>query len=151
MFRDGKIKLIKARLSTKLYFAHHHYAKYYVYGLVPAIVTTLDNSLKDQLYTGAPIFNEQNQLVSFVTDCYMDQKCVILVTGECHRISGMICLDGNVRVICNNEQLNLPPFNNIDMHVKYDNKTIKLYLVYCNQILSHIVIHGTFAGNVLIN
>ncbi|ABF47403.1 P26 [Clanis bilineata nucleopolyhedrovirus] len=147
---NRRLKMVNVKLSSQLYFAHHHYAKYYVYGLIPAVVLSLNSSIKNHLYTGMPIFNSKNQLVSFVTDCHIEKKCVVLVTGETHRVGGMFCIDGCVRLLVNEEILHLPPFDCIDVHVRYTKKKVRIYLVYNNQVLSNVDINALFAGNVLI-
>ncbi|QEI03606.1 P26B [Rachiplusia nu nucleopolyhedrovirus] len=151
--KNNCLKLVKAELEEKLHFAHHHYAKYYTYGLVPVILKNFDEAL----YSGSPVFDETGtQLVSVICDWYFPKNdyCVIPLCGEMSGSRGVLCLDGYVWL---NELGDNFDFSNsinsknrIDLYVSYDKKFIYLNLYYNQCIITFIRIKAKFAGNVLI-
>jgi Nucleopolyhedrovirus p26 protein len=148
--KNKKIKFVKAKLDTKLYYVHHHYGKYYMYGQVPAIVT-FDAKLYNS-FIGSPIFDEQYNLVSFVTDCYMNEmgQRIFPVTGESYRLHGMICLNGTVRIYNEKDFVQNVLDANININIIYKRKTVEVYVIYNGDTISYVKIRSKFAGNVLI-
>ncbi|AKC91704.1 p26b [Lambdina fiscellaria nucleopolyhedrovirus] len=100
------------RLDTKLYYVHHHRNNDYVYGLVPAIrCVSFENART--AFLGAPIFDSRNNLVSFVTNHYMDVYhdggCVLPVVGKSSRLFSSMRITGAVQVRYeDNNRLELP-------------------------------------------
>ncbi|ADB84401.1 p26-b [Apocheima cinerarium nucleopolyhedrovirus] len=148
--KNKKFKLVKAKLDTKLYYVHHHYGKYYMYGQVPAVVT-FDSKLYNS-FIGSPIFDEQDNVISFVTDCYMDDigQRILPVTGESYRLHGMICLNGTIRIYGEDDVVQDVFDTNININIIYKKKTVEVYVMYNGETISYVKIKSKFAGNVLI-
>ncbi|AWW14419.1 p26 [Hyposidra talaca nucleopolyhedrovirus] len=152
-------KMVTKRLDNKLYYVHHHYAKYYVYGQVPGVVLTDSDSPKlnaFNCYIGSPIFDDRNRLVSFVTDYYFPNEngitAVMPITGESYRMQGVFCLDGGVRVFdtlsLNTTTVAAEP--TINILVGHNGKHVKIAVVYNGSVVSELLITCKYAGNVLI-
>ncbi|QWO71605.1 p26 [Orgyia pseudotsugata single capsid nuclopolyhedrovirus] len=156
---NKKLCLSEARVDTKLYFAHHHYGKYYVYGQVPAVIEFEPRRASD-LFVGAPIFDSRDRLVSFVTNCYFcdnggdgssQQKMLIVpVTGESYRMQGMFCLNGGVRLYGEKEIIDAGVRSGININVKHTKKRVDMFVVYNGEIISRLTLKCKFAGNLLI-
>ncbi|ABY65788.1 p26-b [Orgyia leucostigma nucleopolyhedrovirus] len=152
-----RLRLVKARLDTKLYFAHHHYGKYYVYGQVPAVVE-FDVARAADLFVGAPVFDAvRRRLVSFVTNCHFSdnaserqKQLIVPVTGESYRLQGMFCINGGVRLYGENEVVDAGVRSDININVKYTKKQVDVFVVYNGEIISRVTVKSKFTGNVLI-
>lgn len=151
--KDKNLKLVSAELEEKLFFAHHHYAKYYNYGLVPVIIKNFEESL----YSGAPVFDRTGKaLLSVVCDCYYPNEnyCVVPLCGETSGSRGVISLDGHVWLSETGDNFDfsnsIKVKDRIDLYVSYDDRFVYLNLFYNNHIVTYIRIRGKFAGNVLI-
>ncbi|AOL56781.1 P26b [Chrysodeixis includens nucleopolyhedrovirus] len=156
MVFDQRHRMLLAEefLLEKLYFVHHHYAKYYVYGLVPVVV----KNFRHNLYIGAPVFDETGKvLLSVVSDCYFssttEENCVIPLSGELSGSRGVLCLDGHVWLNETGDDFtfdktNVP--NRIDLYISHDKKFIYLNVFYNNYIINFIRVKAKFVGNVLI-
>ncbi|AHH82641.1 P26 [Buzura suppressaria nucleopolyhedrovirus] len=155
---NDSYKIITKRLDKKLYYVHHHYAKYYVYGLVPGVVLKNDDLCKLNVfncYIGSPVFDKNDRLVSFVTDYYyMNENNIGImpITGESYRMQGMFCLDGAVRVF---DTLSFEPAAiaaepTINIIVGYNKKHVKIAVVYNGSVVSELLIACQYAGNILI-
>jgi Nucleopolyhedrovirus p26 protein len=148
--------LRRMRLQDRLYYTHHHYAKYYVYGQVPAVLQKSNiSNFMSQLYVSAPIFNDAGNLVSVVSDYYVNDRnqCVLPISGEAGGIQGTLCLDGFVYVTGPEDTLSINTVQivtRIDIYVAYDKKNVYINLLYNGQTISKIRIRTQFAGNVLI-
>ncbi|WBB27301.1 P26B [Mythimna sequax nucleopolyhedrovirus] len=148
--------LRRMKLQDRLYYVHHHYAKYYVYGQVPAVLQKTDVSeFMEQLYVSAPIFDDAGHLVSVVSDYYVDNnnQCVLPITGEGNGVQGTLSLDGFVYVTDPNDALThhtLQVVPRIDVYVSYDKKNVYINLTYNGHIISKLQVRTQFAGNVLI-
>nr|WUR10777.1 p26 [Calliteara abietis nucleopolyhedrovirus] len=153
--KDKKLHTIRARLDTKLYYAHHRYGKYYYFGQIPA-VTHFKPGDAANLYVGSPIFDETNTLVSFVSDYYISEhlrnnnKLIVPVTGESYRTQGRFCLTGRVRLFNENEIIDTAVQPHIDINVKYTKSEVKIFVVYNGEIVSYLSLKCKFAANVLI-
>ncbi|AGR56812.1 p26-b [Hemileuca sp. nucleopolyhedrovirus] len=147
---ERHIKFVECRLDTKLYFAHHRYGKYYVYGQVPVVVK--DRCDHIDIFTGAPIFDADDNLVSFMTDSFInnDNVQLIPVSGKSYRLQGMFCIDGVIRLYDENEIVRPIVSDHIDINVQYTKKYVEIQLIYKGNILSQLKIQCKFAGNVLI-
>ncbi len=151
--KDKRLRLVKAELEEKLFFAHHHYSKYYTYGLVPVVMKNFDETP----YTGSPVFDDKEEiLVSIICDWYFPRNdyCVIPLCGELSGSRGVLCLDGHVWLSEAGDSFDFSnSLNNkdrIDLYVSYDTKYIYLNLIYNNCIITFIRVKAKFAGNVLI-
>ncbi|AIU41295.1 p26-2 [Sucra jujuba nucleopolyhedrovirus] len=158
--------LITTRLDRHLYFVHHRHGNLYMYGQVPAVVenqTKRKNvhaenctTVQQHYYVGSPIFDQNNRLVSFVTDIYMDDRgiSILPVTGK-SRLQGRFCVTGHIRIfndMCLTTCLN-PVIQDqiyINIVVCYDNKQVKVMVIYNKTIVSEIHMCTKFAANVLI-
>jgi hypothetical protein len=149
---EHRLHLVEEKLHEKLFFTHHHYAKYYLYGLVPIVM----KNFKQNLYIGAPVFDVTNKvMLSVVCDCYFPRNdyCVIPITGEMSGTSGIMCLDGNVwlsEVGDNFDYSNTDVMNRIDIYVSFDKKYVYINQIYNNSILNCVRVKSKFVGNVLI-
>lgn len=157
-----QLKIIKSKLDTKMYFSFHHYAKYFVFGQVPAFKRSIDGSCDgddlqfNDIYAGGPIFDHKNRLISFVTNCFIDEPniCLFPVTSDSYRTQGMLCLDGDVYIFDSQDTLNcnlLFPRNKVDIYLLYNNKNVFINVIYNGREITSIQIKTLFAGNVLIN
>lgn len=151
-----KAYLRRMRLQDKLYFIHHHYAKYYVYGQVPAVLQKTDISeFMSQLYVSAPIFDDAGRLVSVVSDYYVNtnNQCVLPITGEGNGVQGTLSLDGYVYVTDPEDTLTIRTMQivpRIDVYVVFDKKNVYVNLLYNGHTISKMQVRTQFAGNVLI-
>ncbi|ABI35735.1 p26-b [Ectropis obliqua nucleopolyhedrovirus] len=136
-------------LDVKLYYVHHRYGKHFVYGLVPAIVS-LQNDL--ELYTGAPIFNNKNNLISFVTDSFLSDinELIVPVTSESHRMQGMFCVTGCVKVFSKDDDIVDLNNGHINIFVKQWPKYVEIFVMYNGFTMSYVKLVCKFAANVLI-
>ncbi|AAZ38260.1 P26 [Agrotis segetum nucleopolyhedrovirus A] len=148
--------LRRMRLQDQLYYSHHHYAKYYVYGQVPAVMQKTDVSkFMGQLYVSAPIFDDSGKLISVVTDYYINDKneCVVPVSGDAGGTQGMLCIDGFVYVTDPEDTIsyhNIQIVPRIDVYVSFDKKNVYINLMYNGVTISKLRIRTQFAANVLI-
>jgi hypothetical protein len=151
-----KAYLRRMRIQDKLYFIHHHYAKYYVYGQVPAVLQKTNISeFMSQLYVSAPIFDDAGRLVSVVSDYYVtgNNQCVLPITGEGNGMQGTLSLDGYVYVTDPDDALTIHSMQvvpRIDVYVSYDKKNVYINLMYNGHMISKLQVRTQFAGNVLI-
>ncbi|AAM95095.1 p26 [Helicoverpa armigera multiple nucleopolyhedrovirus] len=151
-----KAYLRRMKLQDKLYYVHHHYAKYYVYGQVPAVLQKTDISeFMQQLYVSAPIFDDAGHLVSVVSDYYVDNnnQCVLPITGEGNGVQGTFSIDGFVYVTDPEDFLTrhiIQIVPRIDVYVTFDKKNVFINLLYNGVTLSKLRIRTQFAANVLI-
>lgn len=148
--------LRRMRLQDRLYFAHHHYAKYYVYGQVPGVVQKTNiGEFMSQLYVSAPIFDDEGNLVSVVTDYHVNynNECVLPISGEAGGAQGTLCIDGFVYVTDPNDSVTHQTIQivaRIDVYVSFDKKNVFINLMYNGVIISKLRIRTQFAANVLI-
>ncbi|AUV65362.1 P26 [Alphabaculovirus myunipunctae] len=148
--------LRRMRLRDRLYYTHHHYAKYYVYGQVPAVMQKTNISeFMTQLYVSAPIFNDAGDLVSVVSDYYVDDQnqCVLPISGESSGCHGTLCLDGFVYVTDSEDTLThhtIQIVARIDVYVSFDKKNVYVNVLYNGNTISKLCIRTQFAANVLI-
>jgi hypothetical protein len=150
---NNQLRVEEVKMEEKMYFAHHHYEQYYVYGQVPVVLKNNMRNKDSKVYIGSPIFNHKNALVSVVSDIYLDNQNNVIfpVSGQAGGVQGTYCLDGSVWLTHSEDSLSsFPKCSTLDLHVCYDDKNIYLYLVYEGRVLSWIKIKGRFAGNVLI-
>ena len=153
---NKKAYLRRMRVLDRMYYTHHHYGKYYEYGLVPAVAQK--NNLSEflsQLYVSAPIFDDSGELVSVVSDYYVDDdnQCIVPISGDAGGTRGTVCLDGFVYVTdphdaFTSRSLQIVP--RIDVYVTFDKKHVFVDVVYNGETVSKIRIKTQFAGNVLI-
>lgn len=104
-------------------------------------------------FVGAPVFDGNNRLVSFITDTFINEtnKEVILpITCETYRVQGMFSLDGSIKLYDYLTEIDMSHNENINIHVKYDKKHVSIYVVYKSKIISFVHLHSVFAGNLLI-
>lgn len=148
--------LRRMKLQDHLYFMHHHYAKYYVYGQVPAVMQKTNVSeFLSQLYVCAPIFSDDGELISVVTDYYVndDNHCVLPITGDAGGVRGSLCLDGFVYVSDPKDKLTehvLQIVPRIDVYITFDKKNVYINVIYNGETISKMCIRTLFAANVLI-
>ncbi|AIZ48647.1 p26 [Agrotis segetum nucleopolyhedrovirus B] len=148
--------LRRMRVQDRLYYTHHHYAKYYVYGQVPAVIQKTDISeFMQHLYVSAPIFDDSGKLVSVVTDYYVNDQnqCVLPISGEAGGTQGTLCIDGFVYVTEPEDSLSyrtIQIVSRIDVYVAYDKKNVFINLLYNGVTISKLRIRTLFAANVLI-
>lgn len=148
--------LRRMKLQDHLYFIHHHYSKYYVYGQVPAVMQKTNISeFISQLYVCAPIFSDDGELISVLTDYHVndDNCCVLPITGDAGGVKGTLCLDGFVYVYDPNDDLTkhvLQIVPRIDVYVTFDKKNVYINVVYNGETISKMYIRTLFAANVLI-
>jgi hypothetical protein len=150
---NDQLVVEEVNMEEKMYFAHHHYEQYYVYGQVPVVLKSNMRNKNLKVYIGSPIFNHKNALVSVVSDIYLDDRNdhILPVSGQAGGVQGTFCLDGSVWLTHSEDTIgSFPKFSTLDLHVCHDDKNIYLYLVYEGRVLSWIKIKGRFAGNVLI-
>ncbi|ABM45796.1 p26 [Spodoptera frugiperda multiple nucleopolyhedrovirus] len=153
---NNKPYLRRMRIQDRMYYTHHHYAKYYVYGQVPAIMQK--NNLAEfmsQLYVSAPIFDDNGTLISVVTDYYVNDEnhCIVPIAGDAGGAQGTVCLDGFVYVTDPNDHLTFHTFQilpRIDVYVTFDKKNVYINVVYNGEPISKLRVKTQFAGNVLI-
>ncbi|AIE47793.1 p26 [Peridroma alphabaculovirus] len=148
--------LRRMRIQDRLYYTHHHYGKYYVYGQVPAVMQkTNATGFVSQLYVSAPIFDDAGALVSVISDFYIDSdnNCVLPISGDAGGVQGRFCLDGFVYITDPDKCLRgiaMQTVARIDVYVAFDKKHVYVNLMYNGQVLSKIRIRTLFAANVLI-
>ncbi|QNV47888.1 p26-a [Alphabaculovirus altersperidaniae] len=153
---NKKAYLRRMRVQDRMYYTHHHYAKYYVYGQVPVVIQK--NNLAEfmsQLYVSAPIFDDSGALISVISDYYVndDNQCVVPVSGDAGGTHGTLCLDGFVYVTDSQDKLTyhtLQIVPRIDVYISFDKKNVYINVMYNGESISKIRIKTQFAGNVLI-
>lgn len=154
LFDDNRrVYLRRMRLQDRLYYTHHHYGKYYVYGQVPAVLqkTNISQFMK-QLYVSAPIFDDYGKLVSVVTDYYVNNSnyCILPISGEAGGTQGTLCIDGFVYIADPEDTLSIQIVARIDVYVAFDKKNVFINLLYNGVTISKLRIRTQFAANVLI-
>ncbi|AXU41686.1 P26 [Spodoptera eridania nucleopolyhedrovirus] len=153
---NHKAYLRRMRVQDRMYYTHHHYAKYYVYGQVPAVVQKTNVAeFLSQLYVSAPIFDDNGTLISVISDYYVndDNQCIVPVSGDAGGTQGTLCLDGFVYVTDPQDKLTyhtLQILPRIDVYVTFDKKNVYVNVMYNGETISKIRIKTQFAGNVLI-
>jgi hypothetical protein len=153
---NHKAYLRRMRVQDRMYYTHHHYAKYYVYGQVPAVVQKTNVAeFLSQLYVSAPIFDDNGALISVISDYYVndDNHCIVPVSGDAGGTHGSLCLDGFVYVTDPQDKLTYHTIQivpRIDAYVTFDKKNVYVDVIYNGETISKIRIKTQFAGNVLI-
>ncbi|CDG72838.1 p26 (Ac136) [Spodoptera exigua multiple nucleopolyhedrovirus] len=153
---NKKAYLRRMRVQDRMYYTHHHYGKYYVYGQVPAVVQKSNIAeFMAQLYVSAPIFDDNGALISVISDYYVndDNHCIVPVSGDAGGTHGSLCLDGFVYVTDPQDKLTYHTIQivpRIDAYVTFDKKNVYVDVIYNGETISKIRIKTQFAGNVLI-